>query len=523
MKLYLSDTLALAASTITIGGVVKAGSFTISLLPATLNFATDKATTITAGAVTISTSGTPTASGQNLTIEADGDITLTGRLDIGADENESIMRLTAKKGTIIFNDATSLTARDLILTQETVAFTAAQADNATFVLADNDDDRPLIRYLGTGTQEVITWAEQFGVFSPDDANLEDALKEGGTFEGRDTADGDNVNIDLTAPEVKERNREFIINAGEKLIVPDGIIEIKAQTIFIRAESIQTATGEDGITKPITLIATERVTIHTDIASSATIIIQAPEVIFSDTKSVELKGSNIMIDIPEGMVMPVDMPTANNQNVQLIATGDIQINNNLNIGFGTLELDAGGKIEAAERDVVVLANRVVYEADTTTTDSEHNITITSMNDIRLLSDISTNGNIILKAGGSIITPEADTTLEAKGAGNSLTFEQRYAFRQNHALTLKAGGDVTLIGAIDRGTGALTLEAGGAVVLINAGTIKADMINISQAALFSAKAPAVFSVLPVLTYSGAVPQPSILSWAESITCTTESLCQ
>ena len=516
-----------AVITIDVGGEVKAGDYDLSLSANPLTLATDKPTTITGnGAIDITSLSAGAVSNQNLTIEAGGDLTLTGKYDVGTNTDNSIVRLTSTNGTIIFtqdfnNSGVIINARDVILTQGAQRFTENQADNATFTLSANDDNKPLIRYIGNDEQTSVDWARQFGANSDTHVTLMDHIGDGNTF-GEHEGTGDDINLDISEND-NEAERDFIVTAGEKFIVPAGDINIKAQIIIIRADSIQNAAeGEDGIQNQITLIATQRIVLHTDIASSENIIIKAPEVVFSSSKPVKLNGNNIMIDVPDDMVMPEEMPATNNQNVALTAVADIQINNNINVGFGTLTLKAGGKIEATERSVSIAANRVVYEANTATSESEHNITIESMNDIRLLSSIETNGNIILRAGGSIITPDADTSITADGAGNNLIFEQRHALRQNFALTLKAGGDVSIIGDIDRGTGAVMLTAGGAVMLVDTASIRAATISISQSATFGVAAPAVFSVLPALTYSGTTPQAPV-SWAASIACTTQSLCQ
>ena len=513
--------------TIDIGGEVKAGDTNFFLNANTLTLANDKPTTITGnGTIEIESLDAGAVSNQNLTIEAGGDLTLIGKYDVGINTDNSIVRLTSTNGTIIFNQdfnnsGVTINARDVILTQETEVFTPTQADNVTFTLSANDDNKPLIRYIGNDEQTSVDWARQFGANSDTHVTLMDHIGDGNTF-GEHEGTGDDINLDISEND-NEAERDFIVTAGEKFIVPAGDINIKAQIIIIRADSIQNAAeGEDGIQNQITLIATQRIVLHTDIASSENIIIKAPEVVFSSSKPVKLNGNNIMIDVPDDMVMPEEMPATNNQNVALTAVADIQINNNINVGFGTLTLKAGGKIEATERSVSIAANRVVYEANTATSESEHNITIESMNDIRLLSSIETNGNIILRAGGSIITPDADTSITADGAGNNLIFQQRHALRQNFALTLKAGGDVSIIGDIDRGTGAVMLTAGGAVMLVDTASIRAATISISQSATFGVAAPAVFSVLPALTYGGTTPQAP-LSWAANLTCTTESLCQ
>ena len=145
-------------------------------------------------------------------------------------------------------------------------------------------------------------------------------------------------------------------------------------------------------------------------------------------------------------------------MELVATsGDIMLNNNINVGFGTLKLEATGEIMTPNADITIMGNRVVLDAGTENTIGG-GLTIISMNDIRLLGDIQTDGSILLQAGGSIITSDATTTIEATGASNSITFEQRYALRQSSDLTLKAAGEITIIGGLDRGTAGITLDGG-----------------------------------------------------------------
>ena len=233
--------------------------------------------------------------------------------------------------------------------------------------------------------------------------------------------------------------------------------IKAEIILITAKTIRNADGT-GITKPLTLEATQSVTINADIASTSNIIIKAPNVIFSVLKPVRLSGANITIDVPDGMDMPNDMPTANNQNVMLTATssnGNITLDNNINLGFGTLTLAAGGRIKAANRDVTIMANRVEYQPGSNDNTVDFSITIITINDIELLGNLGTNASITLRAGGSIITPNANTIVQT--AGPNITWEQKYPLRQNYPITLKSARTITISGTLDRGTANITLDS------------------------------------------------------------------
>ena len=175
---------------------------------------------------------------------------------------------------------------------------------------------------------------------------------------------------------------FIINTPQNFILPNERVEVRAVIITITANSIRNAVGSAGISEPLVLVASQIVTIDANIDSSANIIIKAPQVVFSGTKPVRLVAQNIMIELPEGVDMPSDMPAANNQNVELVATsGDIMLNNNINVGFGTLKLEATGEIMTPNADITIMGNRVVLDAGTENTIGG-GLTIISMNDISL---------------------------------------------------------------------------------------------------------------------------------------------
>ncbi len=488
--------MTIQANNITLSGVIKTestdeesdGSTTITQQNLTLTatgqiiFATDKATTIT-GAVISLTSPTAqtTASDKNLTITAMGNLTLEGGFDIGNDATTGgTMTLTAgdgdsSSGIIIFTGTPTLTASAITLTQDGAVF-PFDAPDVTFQIGALADGLPRIRYTGDETQEAVNdWAQQRGIFRGTNINLEDEL-DGGELDGENqnpdpTNKPNDIMIDLTQKETEEE-KDFIINSEENFILPDGgAVMIKANVISITAKSIRTATGES-LSQPLVLEASEMVMISADIDSSADIIIKAPQIIFSEEKPVRLKARNIMVELPDGMDMPdmsSDMFGGNNQNVELVASGDIMLNNNVNIGFGTLNLQARGRIMAPSRDVMIIANRIVYHPNTEENIGNFSIMLFARNDIHLMNNITANGNIVLRAGGSIVTPSAHTIIEAKGSsqdgdGNvrhhSIHFQQNYAFRQHHPLTLKAAGSVLVVGRLDRGNATITLDAGAA---------------------------------------------------------------
>ena len=483
------------ANNITLSGTIKSesadqdGRITQQNLTLTATkqiiFANDKATTITGADITlISPTAQTTASDKDLTITARGNVTLEGGFNIGNDAiTGGTMTLTAGNylsttGTIIFTSAT-LTAKAIFLTQDGEAF--AKIKPATFTLPSGV--KPQVDYTGNAgtTYDPPSWGEcassatdcSVGIFSETNIILLKELEDEGDFEGEDeNTDPNDVMIDLTNNENTNEDEEvFIANSEEHFIVPDGKVVIKATIISITAKSIRRENNEQ-LDQPLVLEATEMVMISADIDSISDLIIKAPQIIFSEEKPVRLKARNIMVELPDGMDMP-DMSGVmfggNNQNVDLVASGDIMLNNNVNIGFGTLNLQAAGRIMAPSRDVMIIANRIVYHPNTEENIGNFSIMLFARNDIHLMNNITANGNIVLRAGGSIVTPSAHTIIEAKGSsqdgdGNvrhhSIHFQQNYAFRQHHPLTLKAAGNVRVVGRLDRGNATITLDAGAA---------------------------------------------------------------
>ncbi len=521
-EIIFTRATSIQARNIELGGVVRAVS-TINgettrqnltlIAVGELRFAADKATTISAKSLSL-TSPQAGASSQNLTLIAEGDLTLAGNIDIGnrAGAMKLVAGAGAGRGIIIFNNVT-LTASAISLEQDGAPFTENQAANATFQIGESQNTLPYILYSGTRKQESVTWAQQFGLFSNQNVNLEDALKNGGVFENRDQDNSLNVVIDLT-DETEAFKRNFIVDSDGKFIVPNGAVSIKADVISIRAQSIENSeNSDDGITKPIILEASEAVIINADIISTADIIIRAPQIIFSGTKSVRLVGQNIVLNPPQSTADPRGKQEANNQNVELVAMGNIEIGNNINIGFGTLILDARGEIITPSRDIRIIANRIIHKSGRI--NNAGNLYIEAANDILLSDDVVANNHITLKAGGSIVTRDADAEIEARGEDSNLTFEQKSALRQNYALTLKASGDLRIVGPINRGTAALSLEAGGSVDFTDATLITAGSVAIEQGEPFNPAVSTIFTTLPELTYTGTQPI-SIVAWAARLTC-------
>ncbi len=548
-----ADGTSINAQNITIGGVVRAQSTAtvneaavvtqenLSLIAGDttgqINFATEKATSIFGAVITLTSPTVGTTSTQNLTVTATGNLALSGGFDVGVGRLDLIAGdERGDTGVITFADPTALTASFIKLSQDGALFPTDKPTEVTFNINVVDEDgaitstaegAPRISYLGAEIQGRLTWATQFALYSGDGADknidLMDAFEAGNPFADEDNLE-DNI-VDFT----DEDDKDFIVNADEggNLILPDMPITIKANRIVISADKVGTGAGGNGVTRKIVLEATEIIIIDAEIAASDNIEINAPIVIFSKTKPVTLTGMNIMIDTDEMVEMPDDV--ANNQNVNLIAMNDIELNNNLNIGFGTLVLRSmsdTGSVRVSQRNVRIVANRVVYDAGIQTTGG-NNIVIETMNDIILTdSSVMTAGNVILRAGGSIVLPDGDVVIQA---GEDIILEQRYGRRSNGNLTLTAGGDVNLIGTLYRGAGNIAITAGGAVVLTDAEALIAAQVSITQADVFSTDAPRTLFIgqngvanAPALVYTGTAAHPIIL-WGASLTCSTATACR
>ncbi len=453
-----APSITLNSSTVKAQAISDSSNVPISITGVIL-FSSTEATTLIGSDVSLCFTDTNIVNNQSLSVKASGNLTIKGNLNIGT----GAMRLIAGEGngtgTIMFSNTPTLTASAITLIQNGAPFPAEQPE---VVFSISGGGQPGVRYSGLENQVDITWATLAGIItSPNNINLGTLLEVGNALEGENenpdpTNKPNDVILDLTDND-SEDERNFIVSSEQNLVLPDGEVVIKAEIILITAKTIRNADGT-GITKPLTLEATQSVTINADIASTSNIIIKAPQVIFSVLKPVRLSGANITIDVPDGMDMPNDMPTANNQNVMLTATssnGNITLDNNINLGFGTLTLAAGGRIKAANRDVTIMANRVEYQPGSNDNTVDFSITIISINDIELLGNLGTNASITLRAGGSIITPNANTIVQT--AGPNITWEQKYPLRQNYPITLKSARTITISGTLDRGTANITLDS------------------------------------------------------------------
>ena len=414
------------------------------------NITFTQATTISGADITLRFSTASTTGGQDLTVNASGNLTLEGVLDAGAGTLRFTAGSGAGTGTIMFatDIKPTLTAAAIFLAQDGAVFVPSPTAPATFTIPSSG--KPTASYTGTGDTQADPAAGDWFVISRISVDMDDedidimAILGMGAF-----ADFSIVNGVLDFGD-----EEIVLATTGNIIFPDSPLVVRGTVLTIRAGSIRNATDSAGITKKLTFVASESIVIDASITSTHDITIRAPAVGFSGTKPLRLNARNIMIELPDGTNMPSDNPNGNNQNVELVASGDIMLENSINVGFATLKLQAAGEIMTTHADVMVMGNRVVYQAGTI----GGALTIISMNDIRLLGNIETGGNVVLQAGGSIITPEAATTIEATGASSDITFEQRYALRQSFALTLKAAGEITIIGKLDRGTADITLDGG-----------------------------------------------------------------
>ena len=161
--------------------------------------------------------------------------------------------------------------------------------------------------------------------------------------------------------------------------------------------------------------------------------------------------------------------ATDRTLNLTAAGDITLTTDVNVGGGNLTLVATGSsnIVLQNDDIEITGAAITLTGAIDASDEGFAFTITATDDITLNSNINLgdDGNLTLTATGSNIVLGNDITLtggaitltgaiDASGTGNG----------GNHALTITAGGAITLNDNINTGTGALSLSSSfGGIVL------------------------------------------------------------
>ena len=307
-----------------------------------ISFDQGKATSLRGDAVSLTADAAPTASNQNLTISANGALTIATGLNSGSGvmvleagraqtpaSGATPQEIAATRADITFTSTPTITARGLTLRQDGSAFAATAP--ATFQNASGAALIPVIMFDGDGTQTDRTWA------SPPALSIV-------------RTDGSNVTLTATgsgADDLGTIDAQGLLNLGSRSIYIEtsGNIILPAGTTTMLARLV--TTGDitliaANIIVPATL--TEISAANLSVLASGVIgrgtSLEALNVAFSFTASAALRLAGRITSSMDITLTGASAGAATDQDLRISTAGDIILASSLNQGTGLLDLRAG---------------------------------------------------------------------------------------------------------------------------------------------------------------------------------------
>ena len=455
-----------------------------------LRFNDARATTLTGGTITL-TSPQGGANDQKLTLNASVDLKLNVNLNVG----RATLKLSAGRE-IIFPQ--TLTGRRIVLTKGGLPF--ASELEVKFTSADALMARVAINYTGTGTQILHDWmvADRqtmrvsvngilavSGNFDAGDGNIFLSAKGGIHFTSDVNLRGHHIElVSLLAP-LRGQNFLDVGAAGNLTLTGQfnsgsgfmrfkagmgegtgainfgtaGATELRGANIVLIADRAPLASNQN-----LTIISTRHINIRTDINIGTGALVftaamgdQEGLINFNTVRATTLTAAAITLTTPlaDGTtsLTQAAQPIATQQNLTLVAGGDVNIGANLNLGASDLDIRAAGNL-LFSRMPRVIADRILL----------------------IQGRILSGGGPLAAAFMTARRVELIITNSAPQSLNMITFPESVAF------ILRVGGDLNIRGDITLGSArSLKLEAGygasiGAINFISDATLTARHITL-----------------------------------------------
>ena len=190
-------------------------------------------------------------------------------------------------------------------------------------------------------------------------------------------------------------------------------------------------------------------------------------------------------------------------------GRLFIGGNINIGAGDLTL-SGTSIELSQlvKDITLTAGAVELTGNVDGTVNSNNFTITASGDITLNNNINLGAGDLILDGTSIVLGDGARILN----GGAVTLTGAVS-ATNTPLTITASGDITINDNINLGTGALILTATGANIVDVGGVVPvltASTVTLTQAGTFAADLFTLAAGVTSLTLDAGSAAQTVHAW-------------
>ena len=462
----------------------------------TVQFDAGKAITLRARSISLRSDRAPAASG-GIELIAAGDIILGQGLDAGA----NALKMTAgdgetPTGKITFEGAAELTYRGRNV--------RINSDAAPLASAGASGGRPainnvLVQFLASNHLFINAQLRSRGLGLEAGnqlrmANLQEVLLAGGISITLDGANAPTV-VGANDITIESGGHVFIygaINTTGALMVEAGAgagfgrivpgiraVSIAADDIILRADLASNTSPHDisvmaagDLTLGISLLTAGDLTFAAGVDgvdAQGDAVVNTGMITFEGTGTQLYRGANVSITSDTAPVESSGTGAAAINKADLgftvISGGNLSIDAQLRAGSYAISTPGELRFGVSE-DAALIAERTsalamnIFAGTAPTVSGENDVTLTSAGGVRLLSSITTTGDISITAGGSdAITLSTTAGTQLEGANIALRAGAAPAAATNQRLALRATGDITINQSLNAGTGLLLLAAGG----------------------------------------------------------------
>ena len=476
-QVIFSKASVVRAHNITIGGDIRAAGADLTLNAANaIVLDAGKATSITAGTITLTSTIAGATSKQNFTLTADGNINLSGLFDVGNEADGGEMNFSAgnngdndNQSSITLNDGVTLTARSILLTQNAL-FPEDEPTGVTFTIFENA--LPNAERTGGLPQTEHDWFEFAALtYDADDENIIIADLIAG--------DSDQMAFRPFTFDVATGILSFgeesvrLITTGQ-IIFPAGITAITAASLTLEAASIGIGAGAD--TAPATAFSGNlAITLTANLILKGALTLGDDLTLAITARRADLSGAVITaptFNLTDASGTSTDGDTSITAATAVAWSSGANFPAELTLATPSLVLTS----TASEGSII---NLRAWMVDTT---ANRNLSITAAGKIVEVSasanlgtgDLTINARTLLVSTAAVSITAKDISITASADGTTSGDD---AIRGDQNLTLIATGDIVIAATAIHLTGgftASTTSANGIVFSKEATTLTATNI-------------------------------------------------
>ena len=475
-----TGTTHLNGGTITLGGVIRANGL-LYLDPARLNFATDKATTITAPAITFEGPNTSTPSGRDLTLKATGAITITGSIDIGRGTfraESPTFPATAAAYTALFSSVTSRDSAFVYTGDTPLAFTSASfadGESLSVIAATADIDLTATPTIDIGTGNLSLEAKAGALLFATDAATAITAANVRLISGSETPTTTNQALTITTGNFA-LGGNFNIGTGDLSLTLSGKISYVKPITFMHtgATTVMTTSSSNfnvqlwmiNADKDLSITATQSdINVFNSIelgTGDLTLEAQAGSIYFLLLADLNLTAATITLI---SMNAQDAFGVSGGKNLTITATGEVFLGGHYNFGTGDLTITGAPIQFSSESHNSLAAGNITLNTSGTATASNKNLHLTTAGSLTLSNTIAIGiGGLTLESSATKLFESAAAPAITSNGALSLIFTGSGSFTipawaavDEIALSVTATKGDIIVPSLSIGSVALTIEA------------------------------------------------------------------